>query len=167
MKQAHHIPLSAEAAFTKVAALCARSEQAPGDIRTKVLGWGVEPDEADGIIRRLKAERYLDEERYARAFCHDKVQFNGWGRIKIAFMLKTKGIGATHIDNALAEINEEEYSKMLEKLLKQKLADVRKKDYQQAKASMVRYAASRGFEPDKFYPIIDRLMSATGFSEEE
>ena len=86
------------------------------------------------------------------------MRFNGWGRIKVAFMLKSKGIGKSHIEAVLAEVNEEEYIATLRRLLQAKWRDVRGKEPMQARASMMRFAASRGFEPNVFYPVIDEVM---------
>lgn len=107
-------PLSAEAALTRAAALCARSEQAESDVRAKLLAWGLTPASAAQVIERLQDEHFLDEQRYARAYCRDKFNFNGWGRIKIAFMLKSKGVGQTAIDAALAEIDAARYREHIE-----------------------------------------------------
>ena len=97
-------PISPTAALNKAAALCARSEQASGDIYAKLTGWGLTTEEADGVMKQLISENYLNDERYARAYCRDKMRFNGWGRIKVAFMLKSKGIGKSHIEAVLAEV---------------------------------------------------------------
>lgn len=151
-------PISPTAALNKAAALCARSEQASGDIYAKLTGWGLTTEEADGVMKQLISENYINDERYARAYCRDKMRFNGWGRIKVAFMLKSKGIGKSHIEAVLAEVNEEEYIATLRRLLQAKWRDVRGKEPMQARASMMRFAASRGFEPNVFYPIIDEVM---------
>ncbi len=152
-------PLSTTAALNKAAALCARSEQASGDIYTKLVGWGLSADDADSVIQRLKTDGYLNDERYARAYCRDKMRFNGWGRIKVAFMLKAKGIGKHHIEATLADVDMAEYTATLRRLLQAKWRDVSAKEPMQARASLMRYAASRGFEPDVFYPIITEVMS--------
>ncbi len=154
-------PLSPTAALNKAAALCARSEQASGDIYTKLTGWGLSADDADSVIQRLKSENYLNDERYARAYCRDKMRFNGWGRIKVAFMLKAKGIGKQFIEAALADVDMTEYVSTLQKLIHAKWRDVCAKEPMQARASLLRYAASRGFEPDVFYPIIDEVMNGS------
>lgn len=114
--------------------LCARSEQASGDIYAKLTGWGLTTEEADGVMKQLISENYLNDERYARAYCRDKMRFNGWGRIKVAFMLKSKGIGKSHIEAVLAEVNEEEYIATLRRLLQAKWRDVRGKEPMQARA---------------------------------
>ena len=102
-------PITPDNAFLRLATLCARCEQAEGDLRKKLRDWGIASSDADAIIDRLKQERYLDNERYAHAYCRDKLRFNGWGRIKIAFMLKGKGVEQEFIDAALAQIDEEQY----------------------------------------------------------
>lgn len=158
MNRPPRTPLSPTAALNKAAALCARSEQASGDICAKLSAWGLTASETDAVIQRLKAEGYLDDGRYACAYCRDKMRFNGWGRIKVAFMLKAKGIGKSHIEAALAEVDADEYAETLRRLLRAKWREVRGKDPILARASMMRYAASRGFEPSVFYPIIDEVM---------
>ena len=95
-------------AFLRLATLCARCEQAEGDLRKKLHDWGLSASDANAVIARLKQEHYLDNERYARAYCRDKLRFNGWGRIKISYMLRGKGIEQEYIDAALAEIDEEQ-----------------------------------------------------------
>lgn len=165
MQKSPRKPISPTAAFNKAAALCARSEQASGDIYTKIIGWGLTTDEADGVMKQLKSENYLNDERYARAYCRDKMRFNGWGRIKVAFMLKTKGIGKDQIEAALAEVDETEYCDTIRRLLQAKMRDVKGKERMQARASLMRYAASRGFEPNVFYPIVDELMGGSDDSD--
>ena len=46
-------PISPTAALNKAAALCARSEQASGDIYAKLTAWGLTTEEADGVMKQL------------------------------------------------------------------------------------------------------------------
>lgn len=158
-------PLSPEAAYVKASALCARCEQAAADIYTKLTGWGLSAEDADQVVRRLTAENFISHERYARAFCRDKMRFNGWGRIKVAFMLKTKGIDKACIETVLAEVDEAEYARTIHHLLSNKWREVCHKDAQKARASLMRFAASRGFEPHLFNPIIEEVMNADSNDE--
>ena len=154
-----HKPITPENAYLRLATLCARSEQAEGDLRKKLHDWGIAVNDSNDIIARLKQERYLDNERYARAYCRDKLRFNGWGRIKIAFMLRGKGIEQEYIDAALAEINEEQYIATLENALAAKAKTLGDKAPEQFTASLMRFASSRGFEPSIIFPAIERLTS--------
>ena len=150
-------PITPDNAYLRLATLCARCEQAEGDLRKKLRDWGIASSDADAIIDRLKQERYLDNERYARAYCRDKLRFNGWGRIKIAFMLKGKGIEQEFIDAALAQIDEEQYVNILNEALEAKARSLKDKEPQQARASLLRFAASRGFESNLIFPAVSRL----------
>ena len=152
-------PISPEAAFNKAATLCARCEQAAADVRTKLLNWGLEPSDAETIIERLINDNYLDEQRFARAFVNDKFKFNGWGRMKIAHQLRAKGITSECIDEALSLIDNDEYLATLERILTTKAATLQGREPQQARAALMRFAASRGFEPALFCPIANKFFT--------
>lgn len=152
-------PITPDNAFLRLATLCARSEQAEGDLRRKLHDWALQPSDADAIIDRLKHERYLDNERYARAYCRDKLRFNGWGRIKIGYMLRGKGIEQQHIDAALAEIDDEQYSAILDDALAAKAKTLSGKPAEQMRAALLRFASSRGFEPSLIYRALEHLAS--------
>ena len=132
--------------MNRAAALCARREQAPGDIREKLVKWGLSPGEAGQVLARLIEQGYIDERRYARAFVNDRFRFNGWGRIKIAHQLRLKGISSDLIDEAMTVIDEEQYRERILELLRAKWRDVSNREPRAAWAAMMRFAASRGFE---------------------
>ena len=132
--------------MNRAAALCARSEQAPGDIREKLVKWGLNPGEVSQVLTQLIEQGYIDERRYARAFVNDRFRFNGWGRIKIAHQLRLKGISNDLIDEAMTAIDEEQYRERLLDLLRAKWRDVSGREPRAAWAAMMRFAASRGFE---------------------
>jgi regulatory protein len=154
-------PITPENAFLRLATLCARCEQAEGDLRKKLREWDISHSQADAIIERLKQERYLDNERFARAYCRDKLRFNGWGRIKIAFMLRGKGIEQEFIDNAIAEIDEKQYATILDEALAAKAKTLKGKSDEKTRDALLRFAASRGFEPALFFPAVSRLISCS------
>ena len=151
-------PLTPENALARAAALCSRSEHAEYDIRRKLNEWGITFASANDIIYRLISEKYIDEQRYATAFVRDKYRFDGWGRMKIVFALKSKHISDDAIENALTEIDEEEYAQALEKALRSKLRSLSGKSDLQKKASLVRFAASRGYEASLTYRIMPQII---------
>jgi regulatory protein len=139
-------PLTPAQAMNRAAALCARSEQAPGDIREKLIKWGLTPTEARQVLRQLQEQGFLDERRFATAFVKDRFAFNGWGRIKIAYQLRQKRIPDEVIDEAMAVIDEDQYRARLTELLRAKWRSVKGREPRAAWAAMMRFAASRGFE---------------------
>lgn len=139
-------PLTPTQALNRAAALCSRSEQAPGDIREKLTKWGLSRNDADSVLRQLTEQGFLDEVRFARAYVKDKFTFNGWGKIKIAHQLRQKGIPGDVIDDAMGVIDDERYRERLIELLRAKWQTVKDREPRAAWAAMMRFAASRGFE---------------------
>lgn len=152
-------PLSPENALARAAMLCSRCEQAEFDIRNKLKTWGISSGDIETIIDRLTREKYLDEERYAIAFTRDKFRFERWGRIKIAYHLKCKLISQHIIDKALSEIHETLYTQSLEHLLSQKARSLKGKEPIQIKASLLRFASSKGFEPELIYRLLPKFVN--------
>ena len=132
--------------MNRAAALCARSEQAPKDIRERLLKWGLENHDVSQVLQNLIEQGFLDEKRYARAFVKDKFAFNGWGKIKIAHQLKLKDIPASAISEAMVGIDDDQYRDRLVELLRAKWRTVKDREPRAAWAAMMRFAASRGFE---------------------
>ena len=152
------VPLTPQQALNRAAALCGRSEQCVHDIREKLLRWGLEADEADAIVNRLMKERFIDDERYARAYAHDKFLYNGWGPVKIRLMLRQKGISPEAIASALETVTSDQTEATLIKLLQSKWRTVQNREPRLARAAMLRFAASRGFDSEMCYRCVDQVM---------
>ena len=69
-------PWSAEKALPYLASLCAKCEQCEEDLRLKMRRHCMEEGDMDSIIAYLYEHKFLDEERYARAYARDKMRFN-------------------------------------------------------------------------------------------
>lgn len=139
-------PLTPNQAFNRAAAMCARSEQSSGDMRGKLVKWGLGSSDTDQVLSQLIEQGFINDERYARAFVKDKFAFNGWGRVKIAYQLRQKGISTELITDALTVIDEDQYRQRLIDLLSAKWRSVNHNDARAVWAAMMRFAASRGFE---------------------
>lgn len=139
-------PLSPTQAFNRAAALCARSEQSSCGIGEKLIKWGLNASDAHQVLEQLMEQGFIDDGRYARAFVKDKFAFNGWGRVKISYQLRQKGIPAELIADALTAIDEDLYRQRLIELLSAKWCSVSHDNSRAAWAAMMRFACSRGFE---------------------
>ena len=95
----------AKQAYSKMAQLCSRSEQCSSEIRKKIIAFDLDNDIVDDIIEELKAEKYLNDERYIKAYVADKFRINKWGRIKMRYYLRMKGLPEDIIKNELDEID--------------------------------------------------------------
>ena len=83
-----------EQAYAALIRLCARSEKSSGDALRLMQRWGVEPSARQGVLQKLLADRFIDDNRYAEAFVRDKIRLSGWGARKIRTSLRLKGIAA-------------------------------------------------------------------------
>ena len=130
----------------KAASYCSISEHCISEVELKLKAWGIESDKADKIIDRLKEDDFINEKRYCIAFVKDKFRFNKWGKIKISYALKQKGLDNNLIQNALNTIDEGEYQEMLAELLKAKLQTIKWEYEYEKMGKLFNFAQSRGFE---------------------
>ncbi|MEA3461955.1 MAG: regulatory protein RecX [Bacteroidota bacterium] len=144
-------------ALQRAAALCSSQEQCSSHIRTKLNQWKVSDPDADKIIELLKKEKFLDDARYATFYVRDKYRFNGWGKIKLAVMLRQKEIPSPYIEEALSQIDPEHYKQTCERLISEKSATLKESNQFKRKGKLFRYAAQRGFESDLIHQILSYL----------
>jgi regulatory protein len=133
-------------AYLQLAAMCAQAEHCEQEMRDKMRRWAIDPDAQDRVVARLVKERYVDNERYARAFVKDKIRYNKWGRRKVMQALWMKRIDDDIQRSVLDEIDDKEYIDVLVPLLKQKRKTIKAKSDYELNQKLVRFALSRGFD---------------------
>ena len=137
--------------------LCSRREYCVADVLKKAAD-GLEGDRtaAQEVVDVLVKEKYVDDLRYASAFARDKSAIQGWGEVKIRYMLSAKGVPRDVIDKALEEIDEDKAESRLEKLLQNKLKSL--KDDPQRRLKLLRFALGRGYSYDEVNSLINTLL---------
>ena len=137
--------------------LCSRREYCVADVRQKALK-ALEGDAATAaeVVETLVKEKYVDDLRYASAFARDKASIQGWGEVKIRYMLSAKKISRDVIDQALSEIDAERASSKLQKLLETKYKSL--KEDPQCRLKLLRYGLGRGYGYDEVSKVVDSLM---------
>jgi len=138
----------------KAASYCSISEHCVSEVEEKLNAWCIECDDKAKIINRLIVEDFINEKRYCVYFVKDKFRFNKWGKIKISYALKQKGLSDELINAALQTIDEGEYDEMLAALLKTKLTGLKYEFEYEKQGKLFRFAQSRGFESN----VINRVM---------
>ncbi len=153
-------PITFEMALSKSMAICSKAEKCSYDIQQKLYEWGLNTADSARIIQKLIADKYIDEERYARFFVRDKFRFNLWGRIKIVYMLKGKRIPSDLIVNALEELDDEEYFQKLSEMMKSKNKSIKSDNVYERKAKLFRFAQGKGFETDLIEKALTPLLKS-------
>ena len=142
-------------AYLQLAALCAQAEHCQQEMRDKMKRWEMAPEAQERVIARLVKERYIDDERYARAFVKDKVRYNKWGRRKVQQGLWMKRIDDDILQRVLDEVDDEEYLAVLKPLLKQKAKSIKAESDYELNQKLVRFAFGRGFTYDIIRQCLD------------
>ena len=137
--------------------LCSRREYCVEDVRQKALK-ALEGDAATAaeVVETLVKEKYVDDLRYASAFARDKASIQGWGEVKIRYMLSAKKVSREVIDQALSEIDTERASSKLQKLLETKYRSLREDP--QCRLKLLRFALGRGYSYDEVNSLINTLI---------
>ncbi|MEE4114923.1 MAG: regulatory protein RecX [Marinilabiliaceae bacterium] len=138
--------------------LCSRSEKSLSDIMEKLKHWGLESEsDRQKILSELLENDFINEERYCRAYVRDKHMFNRWGRIKLRTMLRAKRISNSIIEEALDELDKDKYYEILKYELGRKRKSLKASNLYDLKAKLLRFGASKGYEPDLIFKAIDEL----------
>lgn len=139
--------------------LCSRREYCYADVLKKAK------DALDGDAQAAKEvadvlveDKYVDDLRYASAFARDKSAIQGWGEVKIRYMLSAKGVPRDVIDKALEEIDQDKADSRLEKLLLNKLRSL--KDDPQCRLKLLRFALGRGYSYDEVHDVVNSLLKS-------
>ena len=150
--------MTGQEAYQKLTALCARSEHCQQEMLEKMRLWGVSQEEQAEVMARLTKERYVDDERFARAFIYDKIRYNKWGRRKVEQALWMKRIDEHISQPILDEVDDEEYLRILRPMLKQKRKELESKGSctknvspiggRLAESKLIKFALGRGFTMD-------------------
>lgn len=151
--------LDLQQALSLYTSLCSRSEYCEFDIRRKMANTTLDENEQNHIIDYLKQERYIDNKRFAEAFVRDKARFNGWGPQKIRFELSLRHIDTEIISIALQQVENNDFNDQLIHLLKSKLRTSTQSDPLRLKASLIRFAASRGFSYDQISDALSQVLT--------
>ena len=147
--------MTEQEAYLQLAAICAQAEHCEQEMRDKMKRWELDETVQNRIIERLIKERYIDNERYARAFVKDKIRYNKWGRRKVQQGLWMKRIDANIQQQVLDEIDEKEYLDVLRPLLKQKRKNTKASSDYELNQKLVRFALGRGFSFDIIRQCLD------------
>jgi regulatory protein len=138
--------------------ICSKQEKCTNDIRKKLAEFRLTAEETDSILNTLVRDNFVNDERYSLSFVHDKLKFNKWGKIKLGYELRSKGIGNEHISKALDSIDNSEYMSILKSELMKKLRKSRSSGRTELKGKLVRFAQSKGFENELIFNVINEIL---------
>ena len=146
--------ISEREALEKLEYLCAQSEQCQWGVREKLWKRGFNSTSTNKIIESLINQRFIDDSRFARQYCRQKLYVNHWGRKKIALMLASKRIDRATVAEVLDEIDEDEYIKIVIDTARNKARQIKEGNTYEGRTKLFRHLLSRGFESATISSII-------------
>lgn len=146
VERSQNAHLTYNEALGKAQNFCAYQERCQKEVREKLNSWAVYGDEREQIIVDLIQGKYLNEERFAKAFAGGKFRVKKWGRVKIVRELRQRDISDYCIKQGLAEIDEGHYLETLQSLLQKKNALLKDKNQFTRKSKLAKYLIGKGYE---------------------
>jgi regulatory protein len=137
---------------------CSGREYCISDISALLERWGADKVETrEWIIKKLIAEKFIDEQRYSRAFVIDHFRHQHWGKVKITMGLRGKKLDPTAITAGLEAIDDEEYLALLRKIIEEQKRNIRTRSRMELKGKLLRHALGKGFESNLVYDVINSV----------
>lgn len=143
----------------KIRGFCLYRERSQKEAREKLLSYGLLPDIADTLLSELIQERYVDEERFARAFVRGKYKIKRWGRGRIKQALYPHQLSAYVLKKAFTEIEAEPYYANLQYLAEKRWPLTKAANTYQRKQKIFAYLLRQGYEGDLIKDVLDDLES--------
>lgn len=150
-------PLTPDQVLDKMAKYCAYQERCVKDVKDKLKAFDIPQELKEEILDYLLDNRFVNDERFAKAFVRGKVNQSGWGVNKIRFHLMQKGIDKELIDEALGQTDEEVYRQRLIDILKTKAKTVKADSDFEKKRKLAAYAMQKGFEGGLVWEVLKSL----------
>ena len=141
-------------ALEKGANYCAYQERCQHEVRQKLYELKLDSDDVEEVLMMLIQDDFVNEERFAKAYCRGKFNQNKWGRTKIIQGLKQKKVSERCIRTGLKEIDIDKYQEVLVLILEKKRALIKDKNQWVIKKKLLNYAIQKGYE----YEIIQNLI---------
>ena len=139
----------------RIQAYCATQDRSQFEVKKKMRDWGVEEYIIDNIVADLITEKFIDEHRFAESFCRGKFRIKKWGKIKIKNELKKRRISKSCIIKGLEQIDEKEYSLLLNELFKKKKDSIKEKNKFIRNGKIAKYLQQKGFENNLIWELIN------------
>ena len=152
--------LTKEQAIQKLRQYCGYQERSHSEVKQKLWELGVWRQDHDEIIASLIEDDYLNEERFAIQFAGGKFRMKDWGRKKIYFGLKEKGVSDYIIKKAMKEIDEEAYRKTLQDLAAKKYESLKGEPFLVRKKKTMDFLLQKGFEPELVSGVVNSFDKA-------
>ncbi|MDF2616403.1 MAG: recX [Sedimentibacter sp.] len=145
-------------AYNYAVNLLSRSPKSEKELKLKMQDKGYDLVFIENAIKKLKEQKYIDDERYSEMFINSKINMSKDGRRKIKEALYNKGIDKEIIDEKLSSVSEEEEIERAFLLAKKKLSSMKEEDTRKKTLKLSNYLINKGFEYSTVKKAVSNLL---------
>ena len=142
-----------KSALNKIINYCNYRDRSTKEIKTKLLDLNYSIEIIDSAISQAIELRIVDNFRFSKSFSRGKNQKNRWGKIKIAYELKNKGLNNKEITFGLESIEKKTYYKILMKSIEV----YKRKSKNFEKNKLIKHLINKGYETSLVFTTINKL----------
>ena len=142
-----------KSALNKIINYCNYRDRSTKEIKTKLLDLNYSIEIIDSAISQAIELGIVDNFRFSKSFSRGKNQKNRWGKIKIAYELKNKGLNNKEITFGLESIEEKTYYKILMKSIEV----YKRKSKNFEKNKLIKHLINKGYETALVISTIKKL----------
>ena len=142
-----------KSALNKIINYCNYRDRSTKEIKIKLLDLNYSIEIIDSAISQAIELKIVDNFRFSKSFSRGKNQKNRWGKIKIAYELKNKGLNDKEITFGLESIGEKTYYKILMKSIEV----YKRKSKNFEKNKLIKHLINKGYETSLVINTIKKL----------
>ncbi len=143
--------------LNKIKRFCAYQERCHKEVIIKLKSIHTKSDQIPVIVSALIKENYLNETRYAIQYVNGKFRIKNWGKVRIKYNLRQNNVSEWNINNALKEISDDEYNKIINSLFTKLLLKYDNLNSQKKKKKIYDALIYRGWEKEIIFKKINKI----------
>src|SRR5215207_4029647 len=150
------------ATYDRALGLLAANARSARDLRRRLLQKGEVEAHVDAAIERLTAAGYVNDADYARQFARSRLLGAGTSKRRLKQELYRKGVGGAVVDEAVAEVVDEENvdeEATAERAARKRLRALGDVDPETRRRRLYDFLARRGFDGDAIRRVMARVLS--------
>ncbi len=143
----------------KLARYCAYQERCVQELEQKMKTFEVSPADYSEYLNWLRENNYLNEARFVEIFVRSKFNQKSWGRTKINYELRKRGISASLLASAWDGIDDTDYIEKARALLKKKKDEIKTGNSPQRYQKCYNFGLSKGYESSLVRELLKPLFA--------
>ena len=145
-----------EVAFQRALRLIGHRPRSEQEVSQRLAKLNFSPDQVEQVIAKLKASNLIEDEKFARMWVENRLEFHPRSLRLIRYELLHKGIAEDHIEQALQETeDEQDLARRAAVAYARRLENYEDQVYRNRLSG---YLARRGFSYGTIAPLVNELL---------